>query len=223
MMLVIEPDQENLRMLREYFAPIHGRALFAPATVSRSRAVCGGIAVAIAEGPGRQAAHSWRSSPAEDALMIGLRTVLVAMDFSEAAHAALARARTLAARFDASLHVFYVVTEPLREPWSGYVPAAQFIETVERLQADAERRLSTLLSMEEPSGLQLVVATAWGEPSEQILKYAEAHGVDLIVCGTHGRCGWNRVLMGSVAERVARLARCPVLTVHADGTAANAA
>ena len=155
--------------------------------------------------------------------MIALTTVLVAMDFSEAAHAALARARALAARFDASLHVFYVVTEPLREPWSGYVPAAQFIETVERLEVDAQRRLSALLSLHEPSTCRVVVATAWGDPSEQILKYAEAHRVDLIVCGTHGRCGWNRVLMGSVAERVVRLARCPVLTVHANGTAANAA
>ena len=74
--------------------------------------------------------------------MSALRTVLVPMDFSDAARAALERARALAAAFDASLHVFYVVTEPLREPWSGYVPAAQFIETVERLQADAQKRLT---------------------------------------------------------------------------------
>ncbi len=155
--------------------------------------------------------------------MIALRTVLVAMDFSEAARAALERARALATTFGASLHVFHVVTEPLGEPWSGYVPAAQFIETVERLQAEAQDRLTDYLSLEEWRNLRVVVATAWGDPSEQILEYAEAHGVDLIVCGTHGRCGWNRVLLGSVAERVVRLAPCPVLTVHANPAAADAA
>ena len=155
--------------------------------------------------------------------MIAFRTVLVAMDFSDAARAALESARPLAVTFGASLHVLHVVTEPLGQPWSGYVPAAQFIETVERLQAEAQDRLTEYLSLDEWRNLRVVVATAWGDPSEQILEYAEAHGVDLIVCGTHGRCGWNRVLMGSVAERVVRLARCPVLTVHADLAAADAA
>jgi nucleotide-binding universal stress UspA family protein len=155
--------------------------------------------------------------------MIALGTVLVAMDFSVAARAALERARALATTFGASLHVFHVVTEPLGEPWSGYVPAAQFIETVERLQAEAQERLTEYLPVDERRNPRVVVATAWGDPGEQILQYAEAHGVDLIVCGTHGRCGWNRVLMGSVAERVVRLAPCPVLTVHASPAAADAA
>jgi nucleotide-binding universal stress UspA family protein len=158
----------------------------------------------------------------EEPAMIPLRTVLVAIDFSEAAHGALARACALARTFDASLHVFYVVTEPLSEPWSGYVPAAQFMETVERLQAVAQKRLTEFLP-DDWRNLHVVVATAWGDPAERILEYAAGHDVDLIVCGTHGRCGWNRVLMGSVAERVVRLARCPVLTVHANSAAASAA
>jgi nucleotide-binding universal stress UspA family protein len=60
-----------------------------------------------------------------------------------------------------------------------------------------------------------VVATAWGDPSDEVLKYADCHDIDLVVCGTHGRRGWNHFMMGSVAERIVRLARCPVLTVHA--------
>ena len=52
-----------------------------------------------------------------------------------------------------------------------------------------------------------------GDPAEQILRYAAAESIDLIVVGTHGRTGVSRVLLGSVAERVIRGAACPVLVV----------
>ena len=54
----------------------------------------------------------------------------------------------------------------------------------------------------------------WGDPADEILKYAREHAVELVVCGTHGRRGFNRLIMSSVAERVLRLAPRPVLTVH---------
>ena len=50
-----------------------------------------------------------------------------------------------------------------------------------------------------------------------ILRYAGDHEIDLIVCGTHGRQGWDRIALGSVAENVVRRAPCPVLTVHHPG------
>jgi nucleotide-binding universal stress UspA family protein len=54
-----------------------------------------------------------------------------------------------------------------------------------------------------------------GDPVAQILRVADETGCDLIVLGTHGRTGLNRLLMGSVAEKVVRWASCPVLTVKA--------
>jgi nucleotide-binding universal stress UspA family protein len=54
-----------------------------------------------------------------------------------------------------------------------------------------------------------------GDPADQILRYAGLHPIDLIVVGTHGRTGVGRALLGSVAERVVRGARCPVLVVPA--------
>jgi len=53
-----------------------------------------------------------------------------------------------------------------------------------------------------------------GVPFEEIVRVAQEEHVDMIVMGTHGRSGLNRVLLGSVAERVVRLAPCPVLTVR---------
>ena len=61
--------------------------------------------------------------------------------------------------------------------------------------------------------MPVVIASHRGDPAEEIVRYAKAHGIHLIVLGTHGRTGVSRVLMGSVAERVIRTAPCPVLTV----------
>ena len=146
--------------------------------------------------------------------MIALKTILVATDLSESGQPALQHALALADVFNASLHVLHVVTEPLHEPWSGFVPATCFVETVERLQIEARHRLEALV----PHNDRIVVAAAWGDASDQILKYATSNDVNLVICGTHGRHGWNRVVMGSVAERVVRLAPCPVMTVPAART-----
>ena len=62
-------------------------------------------------------------------------------------------------------------------------------------------------------GIPVVIASAPGDPAEEIVRYATAHDIDLIVLGTHGRTGLSRVLLGSVAERVIRTAPCPVLAV----------
>ena len=53
-----------------------------------------------------------------------------------------------------------------------------------------------------------------GKPSDEIVRYAKEHEIDVVVMGTHGRQGVARAVLGSVAERVVRRASCPVLTVH---------
>ena len=152
--------------------------------------------------------------------MITLRNVLVATDFGGASRAALEEGRALALAFGASLHVLHVVSEPLEEVWAGYASAAAFIDTLEHRQAQAQRRLEAIVPNDELAAGRIVVAVAVGDPSEQILAYARDHAIDLIVCGTHGRRGWDHLLMGSVAERIVRLASCPVLSVHSQKAAA---
>jgi nucleotide-binding universal stress UspA family protein len=58
--------------------------------------------------------------------------------------------------------------------------------------------------------------TAVGRPFEEIVRFAKEHQIDLIVIGSHGRRGLSHLLLGSVAERVVRIAGCPVLTVRPD-------
>ena len=140
--------------------------------------------------------------------------ILVAIDFSESSLFALAEARLLADAYGATLHLLHVVSEPLEEPWSGFVPADSLMATVERLQKEASNRLAALVPPADVARGRVVVSTGWGDPADEILKYAATHDVNLVVCGTHGRRGFNRFVTGSVAERVVRFAPCPVLTVH---------
>ena len=121
------------------------------------------------------------------------------------------------------MHLLHVVTDPLHEVWACYAPGADFLSLVEKLQADARKRLALMASPDEVASGRVVLAAAWGDPGDEILKYARAHNVDLIVCGTHGRRGWDHLVMGSVAERVVRTAPCPVLTVHLPANAVIAA
>jgi len=152
-----------------------------------------------------------------------LKRILVATDFSGASLVALEQARALAVTFNAQLHLMHVVAEPLHETWVGYTPGAEFAELMERLEAEARARLAGAVAQADIANGRTVLVAVWGDPADEILKYADRHDVDLIVCGTHGRRGWSHLMMGSVAERIVRLARCPVLTVHAHADRTRAA
>jgi len=146
--------------------------------------------------------------------MIVLKDILVATDFSDASRQGIKQARELAAAFEARLHVLHVVTEPLHEVWACYTPGAAFLDSVARLQNHARARMLGDISIAEMASGRVTLATSWGDPSDEILKYAREHDIDMIVCGTHGRRGWDHAVLGSVAERVVHLALCPVFTVH---------
>ena len=136
-------------------------------------------------------------------------TIIVPTDFSYASDAALGYARMLATRFGASLHLLHVVDEP--GSWSEVYAALPEIQR--RLAADAARRLEAMAACLPPP-VRVSSAVVCGAPVPSIVKEAEARGANLIVMGTHGRRGMGHLLLGSVAERVVRLAPCPVLTVR---------
>jgi nucleotide-binding universal stress UspA family protein len=126
---------------------------------------------------------------------MSFRRIVFATDFSPAVREAEALARALARQARATLHLVHVL--PLASP-----------------PGEAAQRLATIEGALGP-GLQGVTALLFGSAARAIVTYARDQGADLIVVGTHGRTGVSRVLMGSVAEAVARLAPCPVLTVPA--------
>jgi nucleotide-binding universal stress UspA family protein len=142
-----------------------------------------------------------------------LKRILVATDFSDTADAALKYGRALADNFGATLHVLHVADDFSARMGDTFL--AVMPELVEDVAKDARRRLSELVVDNElnPSSVVPVVITA-SSPAVAIVDYANDKGIDLIVLGTQGRGGVAQLLMGSVAERVVRTARCPVLTVR---------
>ncbi len=87
-------------------------------------------------------------------------------------------------------------------------------EDVEReLKQDGEKNINYVLGLAEKQGVKAASLLAKGRPFEQVVHLAKGLGMDLIVMGTYGRRGAERILIGSVAERVIEYASCPVLVV----------
>lgn len=131
------------------------------------------------------------------------QNILVPTDGSDGTRRSLTHGLTIAERFDATIHALSVVPEgPL-----GTFQADEGIPTaeraVERVEVEATRE-----------GVDVVTAIERGVPHEEILAYAADNEIDMIVMGTQGRTGLDRVLTGSVTERVIRMADIPVVTVH---------
>jgi nucleotide-binding universal stress UspA family protein len=147
--------------------------------------------------------------------MIALKNVLVATDFSEPSDVALKYGEELATRFGAMLHVVHVAENLLLTAFAGHDYIAMAPAAQKELEDDARRRLGELLIDSDKSGppTMPVVLTS-NAPAPTIVDYARQHDIDVIVMGTHGRGALARLVMGSVAERVVRLAPCPVLTVR---------
>ena len=140
--------------------------------------------------------------------------ILVPTDFSETADAALAYAKTLATKLDASLHLLHVFQDPCAAiPFTPETYAAPPPELRERALEDAWDQLHDRLDPDEHKRFAGTRAVVEGLAAIEIVRYASDHAIDLIVMGTHGRRGIAHLFLGSVAEHVVRTARCPVLTV----------
>lgn len=155
--------------------------------------------------------------------MATVTRVLVPIDFSPSARAALEYATFLAGKLGADLEVLHVWEPP------GYVgpdtlallPVAAGQPGWDQTRAEVEREVDLFLSRAGVRPKQLRVRIETGEPSDAILRVAKEGGTDLIVMGTHGRTGLSRLLIGSVAEAVLRRSTCPVLTLRVPSKASH--
>lgn len=146
--------------------------------------------------------------------MIKLQNILVATDFSETSDSALDYGRALALNFGARLHVLHAVENSLQ--WTGVEGIAyDFVLVQEEMEEAARKKLAAILGPDngQPPKTTTVVKTGTS-PAYAIADYAKEAKIDLIVMGTHGRGFVGHLLLGSVAERMVRIAPCPVLTVR---------
>lgn len=141
--------------------------------------------------------------------MLPIHTILVPTDFSDRSACALQLASLLARESGAKLVLLHVVEPP---PFITHGEMERALEQAQGYRRELTERLHNLQS-DDPS-ISIEYCLEDGEPVCEILCAAEKHRCDLIVMGTHGRTGFRRLLLGSVAEQVLRRASCPVLTVN---------
>ncbi len=139
--------------------------------------------------------------------------ILVATDFSPIAVHAQKLAFELARPLGAAVTVLHVYSLPtyLFVDGSSYVPPAKLVAEI---LADAAHGLAAATDAAAASGVTVTTVSEEGDPKDAIVRYANEHGFDLIVLGTHGRRGLARLALGSVAEHGVRAAKQPVMTVH---------
>jgi nucleotide-binding universal stress UspA family protein len=136
------------------------------------------------------------------------KRICCAVDFSDLSRLAMDHASELAGRYEAELTLVHVcdLTTMGSKTWS--VPVSQMVRDL-HAKLETWRREAEFLV-----GRHVEAKVLTGEPAGEILRFAQERSFELIVMGTHGRSGFERFLLGSVAERVVRQADCPVLVTR---------
>jgi nucleotide-binding universal stress UspA family protein len=146
-----------------------------------------------------------------------LRDLLVPIDFSEHSENVLQEAVAMAGHLDTPrIHLLHVIAESLHPAFynTGVFSIYDVEPDIEDRSCEELRKLYDATGSE---AIPVTIRTTGGNPAEEIARYAEMNDIHLILMGTHGRSGIERFLVGSVTEKVNRLAPCPVLTSRSFG------
>ena len=144
--------------------------------------------------------------------MVYFHKILIPTDLSEFSLAAVEYAASLGLIYTSKLYMLHVVAD---------APALLSLHTAEvnpetynlRVASDSKKELETFVAKNVGRDIKVIPVVRLGNPADEIKRFAEEEGIDLIVLATHGRTGVKHMLMGSIAEKVVRLSNIPVLTV----------
>lgn len=139
--------------------------------------------------------------------------ILVPTDGSEATREAIQHAVDLAAEHDATIYALYVVNSA---SFAGLPMESSWESVASMMNEEGAAALEVVEDVASEHGVPVETELLDGSPSRAIVRSAEDNGCDLIVMGTHGRGGIDRLLLGSVAESVVRSSSVPVLTVRSE-------
>jgi nucleotide-binding universal stress UspA family protein len=150
--------------------------------------------------------------------IMNVKKVITPIDFSDNSKLIAESAAYLAGKFGASLHLVFIVQN--FEDYSGFfVPQMSMPNLEQDLVEGAEERMSSFCAEQEAffkkAGVTEITHHVFlGDVAEQIVEFAAKNNGDLIVMGTHGYKGLEKIMFGSVADKVVRSAPCPVMTIN---------
>jgi nucleotide-binding universal stress UspA family protein len=146
--------------------------------------------------------------------MLPIKKVLAPTDFSDISVETIACASELTAHFGAEMIVAHVIppipTLPSDPHYNFEVPAYQ-----DALRENAYRQLTDAINKQVGDQVKATPYVSYGDPAKEIVRISGDENVDLVVIATHGLTGWQHIVFGSVAERIVRTSKCPVITIRA--------
>ena len=147
--------------------------------------------------------------------MIPIKKIICPTDFSDPSYEGLKAAVELAEHFESELILLHVVTPMptiigIDAPTGFHIPAA-----LSEMEKGADEMLDNVKVKKLPESIAAKKMVLIGKPADKIAETAQKENADLIVMATHGESGWQRLISGSVTERVVRKTECPVLAVPA--------
>lgn len=144
-----------------------------------------------------------------DDLPIRFDKILLTTDFSSISEKALPYAAAIARHFGATLYVVHVIaTEDY-----AHIPASERTQALARMKQEAERQITATLATSHFQGIPHKIILDHGDVLAVLSQTVEDQNIDLIVTGTHGKHGLEKLLSGSMAEEIFRLASAPVLAI----------
>jgi universal stress protein A len=147
--------------------------------------------------------------------MFPIKKILCPTDFSEPSLQAVDAAIEMAGSTGAEILLIHVVSPLAASPHPGALHAFDTAAYLKEMLTYGRESMQRLIKEKIPAKVPVRSLVFAGNPSDEITRAAEDERVDLVVISTHGLTGWRRIVFGSVAERVVRLAPCPVLAIPA--------
>jgi len=143
-----------------------------------------------------------------------INKVLVPVDFSDHSKSALAYAAEIASSYRAQLQLLHIIEETTHPAYSLSGKSSK-IDLVPGIEEDYRKKIRQMIQETgiSPEGTEIIINS--GQAALEIIKFADENLSDLIVIATHGLTGIERFLLGSVTEKVVRVAPCPVFTIKA--------
>ncbi|HNR12209.1 MAG TPA: universal stress protein [Thermodesulfobacteriota bacterium] len=151
--------------------------------------------------------------------MFPIQKIICPIDFSEHSYDALKIAVELAGHFFSEIILVHVITPIPSYTAAGLsdasaTPQFDLAEYLTEVEVAAKQSLDKILNDSVPEVIQSRSVILHGSPAESIVDYAVQEKANMIVISTHGRTGFRHLIFGSVAEKVVRLAACPVLSIR---------
>jgi nucleotide-binding universal stress UspA family protein len=147
--------------------------------------------------------------------MFAPKNILVPTDFSKFADAALKTAVDLATQYDTKIYLLHVIDEQIKQCAVDYCLSYEVVKQLEKesVKASTDKLQKEAAAIIKEKKIKVIFDVKNGVPSEVILSEQKAKKIDLIVIASHGKTGILKQLMGSVADKVVKGSKCPVMVV----------